>query len=119
MTALRSAIAWAAAATASLSLCGPGAAETAQDPPLSPLQVIADMTLIDARCHNSLVNFGALFRYGEDHGIGADTILPLGARRRAFEAALASRLAAASPEDLCGAIAAEDDAAAPGIIHHP
>lgn len=104
---------------ASLSLCGPGAAEQAQTPALSPLQVMADVTLIDARCHDSLVNFGALFRYGEDHGIAADSILPLGSHRRAFEAAMASRLAAASPEDLCGAVAVQDEAAAPGIIRHP
>ena len=102
-----------------LALSQAGTAEATSASSLTPLQVMADITLIDAHCRNVSVNFGALFRYGEDHGIESISVMPLGSRRKAFEAAMASRLASAAPAELCSEITAQDDEAAPGVIRRP
>ncbi len=97
----------------------PSAAENAASPRVAPLQVMADVTLIDARCQGFVVDFGALFRYGEANGITAVAVLPLGKLRKSFEAAYARRAKTTSPEDLCTGVADLDDEAAPGVIRHP
>ena len=97
----------------------PSAAETAAIPRIAPLQVMADVTLIDARCRGIVVDFGALFRYGEANGIAAIAVLPLGKSRKSFEAAYAWRAASTSPEDLCTGVAEQDDEVAPGVIRRP
>jgi hypothetical protein len=97
----------------------PSAAENAATPRIAPLQVMADATLIDARCQGFVVDFGALFRYGEANGIAAAAVLPLGKLRKSFELAYARRARSTPPEDLCSGVAEQDDEEAPGVIRHP
>ncbi len=97
----------------------PSVAENAATQRIAPLQVMADVTLIDARCRELVVDFGALFRYGEANGITAVAVLPLGKLRKSFEAAYARRANSTSPEDLCTGVVEQDDEAAPGVIRRP
>ncbi len=68
------------------------------------LQMMADATVIDATCRTTNTLYGAVFRYGEVHGIDRDDILISGKRRTAFEAAMARRRATTPPEDICGSL---------------
>jgi hypothetical protein len=83
---------------------------------LGVIQAVADVTLIDRRCRALAVDFGRLFRYGEAHGLMMGEILPLGAKRASFEAALQHRLQVSSDAVLCSAIATQDEAAIPGVL---
>ena len=99
-----------------LGWCHAAEAQTAAPTETSALQVMADITVIDSHCRGVTVYYDALFRYGEDHDIVSSSVMPLGSRRRAFEAAMAWRLANVSAGELCTDVIGRDDDAAPGVL---
>jgi hypothetical protein len=80
------------------------------------LQEIADIVLIESECRAFTVDYGALFAFAERNGIDPLEIMPTGPRRPAFDAALRRRARAMKGAALCGAFAAEREAAFPGIL---
>ena len=81
-----------------------------------PLQVLADVVLIETRCRTLTVDYGRLFAYAEGAGIAPPDIMPTGPRRPAFEAALRGRTRDASTDQLCGPLAADRAARIPGLF---
>ncbi len=107
-----------AAATAGLGI---RAADAIAPPPppgglKEAIQVLADLTAIDADCRDLAVDFGIGFRYAEQHGLSPASILPTGARRPAFEAAL--RLTQSNDGAIveCGTLARHYSIALPGSV---
>ena len=83
------------------------------------VQVLADLTAIDADCHGLAVDFGIGFRYAADQGVSPATILPAGSRRPAFETALRTTLSGYGDAVVCGALAHHYSVALPGSVTFP
>lgn len=77
---------------------------TSDDAGQSPMQMLADAVAIDAECGTWNAMFGAIFRFGEAHGIHETDILPLGKRRQEFQAAYNRRLATTDRSVICGSL---------------
>lgn len=114
--------AWLPAASAGQSRQDPGQAQPrgrGQDRPGTgddPLQVLADVVLIETRCRTLTVDYGRLFAFAESNGIPAVEIMPTGPRRAAFEAAYKARAREAGTDQLCGPLAADRAALIPGLF---
>ena len=80
------------------------------------IEVLADLTLIDATCHDVTVNFGAGFRFAAGQGLAAVAVLPGGAQRPAFDRVLRERRASFGRDELCGEIAENYAEALPGSV---
>ena len=78
------------------------------------MQMLADAMLIDAECRSTNAMFGAVFNYGEEHGVHIADIMPLGRRRAEFERAYRRRLASMSHDELCGPLRERYQEAFPG-----
>lgn len=87
-----------------------GVAQGAEAPGPDPIEVFVDAVLIDARCRDARIDFGAVMRYGQDRGLPASNVLPLGPRRPTFDAVLKRRTQGIETQDLCGAVAARQRA---------
>jgi hypothetical protein len=79
------------------------------------IQVIADVTAIQARCWNLLVRPGVAFAYGETKGVRMIEVLPGGRLRSAFDKAFvdSNKVDVAK---LCGPIASSYARDLPGVI---
>ncbi len=97
----------------------PGLALGQEGPEPSPIEVIADAVLIDGRCNDMVVDMGALFHYGEQHGVQTVDILPLGTMRKVFETTLARRSEGIDSQTLCTSIVAREQDLIPGVIKRP
>ena len=106
-TALGVAAAWLPGATASLAK--PPAAD-------EPLQILADVVLIEAQCRRFTVDYGRLFAFAEQNGIRPVEIMPSGARRAAFDAAYRRRARERQGDGLCVDLAADRAAAIPSVF---
>ncbi len=75
---------------ASTTLCAASLAAhpASTDADGNAMQMLADATVIDAECRTTNTMYGALFLYGEEHGVQEDDILLSGKRRQEFEAAM-------------------------------
>jgi hypothetical protein len=91
------------------------ATRTSTDPNPSAIQVIADVTAIQARCWNLLVRPGVAFAYGETKGVRMIEVLPGGRLRGAFDRAFAETVKL-DDESLCGAVAVGYANNLPGVI---
>ena len=80
------------------------------------IQVIADLTAIDADCRDLSVNFGIGLQYAAGQGLAASAIMPAGPERSAFEMAL--QLARSDYGDAieCGVLAHHYSVALPGSV---
>jgi hypothetical protein len=105
---LGAAAAWLPTASASPSRHAAAADE--------PLQILADVVLIEAQCRRFAVDYGKLFAFAEQNGIRPVEIMPTGARRAAFDAAYRRRAQERQGDGLCVDLAAERAAAVPGIF---
>jgi hypothetical protein len=87
------------------------------DPPgeADAIQVIADVTAIQARCWNLLVRPGIAFAYGETKGVRMIEVLPGGRLRSAFDKAFLDSNKV-DVEELCGPIANSYARDLPGVI---
>lgn len=74
------------------------------EPGQNVMQMLADAVAIDAECGTWNTMFGVVFRYGEEHGIHAVDIMPLGKRREEFQAAYSRRMGTTARNELCGPI---------------
>ena len=83
---------------------------------IDPVQMLADVTLIDAQCRSMNASFGPVLRYAAEHGLHPVDIMPLGGRRAEFQAAYTRRLNTTSPEELCGQLARQYDQEFPGVF---
>jgi hypothetical protein len=81
----------------------------------SAIQVIADVTAIQARCWNLMVRPGIAFAYGEAKGVRMIEVLPGGRLRSAFDRAF-SDSNKVSADQLCGPIASVYARDLPGVI---
>jgi hypothetical protein len=79
------------------------------------IQVIADVTAIQARCWNLLVRPGVAFAYGETKGIRMIEVLPGGRLRSAFDKAF-SDSSKVDANQLCGHVASVYARDLPGVI---
>jgi hypothetical protein len=79
------------------------------------IQVIADVTAIQARCWNLMVRPGIAFAYGEAKGVRMVEVLPGGRLRSAFDRAF-SDSNKVSADQLCGPIASVYARDLPGVI---
>jgi len=79
------------------------------------IQVIADVTAIQARCWNLMVRPGVAFAYGEAKGVRMVEVLPGGRLRSAFDRAF-SDSNKVSADQLCGPIANVYARDLPGVI---
>ena len=84
-----------------------------------PIQVLADLTVIDDDCRDLAVDFGIGFRYAADQGLPAASILPTGRRRSAFETALRQTQSTLDDTVVCGALAHHYSVALPGSVTFP
>ena len=106
-----------ALAAAVVVLAFPGSIQAGESTPMTDaIQVLADLTLIDGACRDDAVNFGIAFRFAAEKGVHDVSIMPGGARRSEFEAALHSRGATFGKDELCGEIAANYAEALPGSV---
>ena len=80
------------------------------------IEVLADVTLIDAQCRTLNATFGMAFSYAEAHGVHATDIMPLGTRRAEFQAAYDRRAKATPHDELCGSLAHQYDQEFPGLF---
>ncbi len=96
----------------------PGAAGPSR-PVTAAVQLLADVTLIDAQCRGVAVFFGSAFRIAAAQGLDVADVMPGSRLRRLFEAAMARRAAATSREELCGALATDYAAAMPDLMSRP
>jgi hypothetical protein len=81
-----------------------------------PLQILADVVLIEAQCRRFTVDYGKLFSFAEQNGIRPVEIMPTGARRTAFDAAYRHRAQERQGDGLCVDLAAERAASIPGVL---
>ncbi|RYC32879.1 hypothetical protein D3273_05270 [Lichenibacterium minor] len=81
-----------------------------------PLQVLADVVLIESDCRQFNVDYGRLFAYAERNGIRPVDIMPFGERRAAFDADYRRRARDTQGSRLCGALAQDRDALIPGVF---
>ncbi len=81
-----------------------------------PLQVVADVVLIESQCRQLGVDYGRLFAYAASNGIRPVDILPTGERRAAFDAASRRRARETRGDALCADLAAARDAVIPGVF---
>lgn len=81
-----------------------------------PLQVVADVVLIESQCRQLGVDYGRLFAYAASNGIRPVDILPTGERRPAFDAASRRRAREMRGDRLCADLAAARDATIPGVF---
>jgi hypothetical protein len=93
------------------------------DPPVAPaqdpVQILADVTLIDAECRDVRVMFGPAIAAGEKLGLRFSDILPTGPLRARFEADYRQRFAGTSHDDLCSAVVQHYAAELPGLFTTP
>jgi hypothetical protein len=93
------------------------------DPPVTPeqdpVQILADVTLIDAECHDVRVMFGPAIAAGKKLGLRFSDVLPAGPLRARFEAAYRRRFADTSQEELCGEVVRHYAAELPGLFTPP
>ena len=80
------------------------------------IQVLADLTAIDADCRDLAVDFGIGFRYAEQQGLPPSSVLPTGVRRSAFEAALRRTQTNYGAVIECGSLARHYSIALPGSV---
>ncbi len=81
-----------------------------------PLQVLADVVLIETQCRRFSVDYGKLFAFAEQNGIRPREIMPTGTRRAAFDAALRRRARERQGDGLCVDLAADRAAVIPGVF---
>lgn len=81
-----------------------------------PLQVVADVVLIESQCRQLGVDYGRLFAFAASNGIRPVDILPTGERRAAFDAASRRRAREMRGDALCTDLASERDAVIPGVF---
>ena len=77
------------------------------------MQLLADAVVIDAQCNSANTVFGAVFRYGEAHGIRLTDVMLLGKRRGEFLRAYDNRVASTPREEICGSLLARYQQAFP------
>jgi hypothetical protein len=80
------------------------------------IQVLADLTAIDVDCRDLAVNFGVGFQYAEQLGLAPSSVMPAGARRPAFEAALHQTQSSYGAVIECGTLARHYSIALPGSV---
>jgi len=93
----------------------PSAPDAGQD----PMQIMADVTLIDGECRDLHVMFGPAIAASEKLGLRFSDIMPTGPLRAQFEAAYRRRFAETSQEELCGQVAGHYAAELPGLFATP
>lgn len=89
--------------------------EAAQDQD-DAIQMLADITLIDAACRTRNANFGMAYAAVEQHGVRVIDLLPGGARRAAFMAAYVHRDQELAHDELCGSFALRYETQMPGLF---
>ncbi len=96
----------------------PGAAASQAKSPVidEPLQILADVVLIEAQCRRFAVDYGRLFAFAEENGIRPVEIMPMGVRRPAFDAAYRHRARERQGDILCVDLAADRAAVIPGVF---
>ena len=77
------------------------------------MQMIADAVVIDTDCRTMNIMYGAVFRYGEEHGVRENDILISGTLRQEFEDAMERRLATTPRDEICGMLQARFQEAFP------
>ncbi len=100
---------------------GPTGATPADDPavPVDPVQIVADVTLIDAECRNVRVAFGPAIGILSLAGIRLGDVLPKGSLRDRFEADYKNRFETTSHDDLCGEVVTRYGTKFPGLFTAP
>jgi hypothetical protein len=84
-----------------------------------PVQILADVTLIDAECRDVRVMFGAAIAAGEKLGLRFSDVMPTGPLRARFEADYRQRLADTTHDDLCVEVVQHYAAELPGLFTTP
>ena len=80
------------------------------------VQVMADVVLIADRCHELVVDYGALFQFARHRGLAPVDVMPLGSRRLAFDAARDARTRTMPVGIVCGDLADERGLVVPGVF---
>ncbi len=81
-----------------------------------PLQILADVVLIEAQCRRFTVDYGKLFAFADRNGIRPVEIMPTGSRRPAFDLAYKRRARERQGDALCIDLAADRAAVIPGVF---
>lgn len=83
-----------------------------------PIQMLADVTLIDLQCRELTVTFGPAFGSAAAQGLDVASVLPGQPLRPRLVTAL-RRMAETPREELCGTLATTYAAAMPGLLSRP